>query len=52
LYEDNVRLTARFEQTVSSPFSPPLSIKLRLQACDEKVCLPPEHVVLQLLSGR
>ena len=48
LYEDNVRLTARFEQTVSSPFSPPLSIKLRLQACDEKVCLPPEHVVLQV----
>lgn len=48
LYEDNVRLTARFEQTESSPFSPPLSIKLRLQACDEKVCLPPEHVVLQV----
>jgi hypothetical protein len=48
LYEDNVRLTARFEQTESSPFSPPLSIKLRLQACDEKVCLPPEHVDLQV----
>ena len=47
LYESNVRLTARFEQTESSMLTPPLRIKLRLQACDEKICLPPETIDLQ-----
>jgi DsbC/DsbD-like thiol-disulfide interchange protein len=48
LYEGNVRLTARLQQNQSVPVLPPLRIKLRLQACDEKVCLPPENLVLQV----
>jgi uncharacterized protein YyaL (SSP411 family) len=48
LYEGNVRLLARFEQTESSLLSPPLRLKLRLQACEEKFCLPPEQVNLQV----
>jgi len=48
LYENSVRLTARFEQTESSLLTPPLRIKLRLQACDEKICLPPETIDLQI----
>jgi len=48
LYERSVRLTARFKQDESTPDSPPLRVKLRLQACDDEVCLPPETVVLQV----
>jgi uncharacterized protein YyaL (SSP411 family) len=48
LYEGGVRLTARLQQNESVPVLPPLRIKLQLQACDEKVCLPPESLVLQV----
>ncbi len=48
LYEGDVRLTARVQQNQSVPVLPPLRIKLRLQACDEKICLPPETLVLQV----
>ena len=48
LYEGTVRLTARFKQDESTPDSPPLRIKLRLQTCDDEICLPPETVVLQV----
>ena len=48
LYEGNVRLNARLKQAESVPVSPLLRIKLRLQACDDKVCLPPETVILQV----
>ena len=48
LYEGNVRLTAQLIKTEKALASAPLTIKLRLQACDDKICLPPEHVVLQV----
>ena len=48
LYEGSVRVTVRLRQNESSPDSPPLRIKLRLQACDDKICLPPENVDLQV----
>ena len=48
LYEGNVRLSAGLIQAENTPVSPLLRIKLRLQACDDKVCLPPETVVLQV----
>ncbi len=48
LYEGNVRLTARLKQAENVPISSILRIKLRLQACDDKVCLPPENVGLQV----
>ena len=48
LYEGGVRLTVRLRQNESSPDSPLLRIKLRLQACDDKICLPPENVNLQV----
>lgn len=48
LYEGSVRLTAQLQQNESVLVLPPLRIKLRLQACDEKVCLPPENIVMQI----
>ena len=48
LYEGNARLTARLKPLEDVPVSPLLKLKLRLQACDDKVCLPPENVVLQV----
>ncbi len=48
LYEGSVRLTARLERVKDSPVSKQLRIKLRLQACDDEICLPPENVVLQV----
>jgi len=48
LYEGNTRLTARLKQAENTLDSPLLRIKLRLQACDDKICLPPENVVLQV----
>jgi len=48
LYEGNVRLTALLKQAENAPVSPLLRLKLRLQACDDKICLPPETVVLQV----
>lgn len=48
LYEGKVRLTARLKQTVNNPVSPLLAIDLRLQACDDKICLPPENLLLQV----
>jgi len=48
LYEGNVRLGARLEQNESVAALPPLRLKLRLQACDEKICLPPEDLFLQV----
>jgi hypothetical protein len=48
LYEGSVRLTARLRQAEKVSVSSILRIKLRLQACDDKVCLPPENVGLQV----
>jgi uncharacterized protein YyaL (SSP411 family) len=48
LYEHTVRLTASVQQNSSVQVISPLRIKLRLQACDEKVCLPPENLFLQI----
>jgi hypothetical protein len=48
LYEGHVRLTARLKPSANAAESPLLRIKLRLQACDDRICLPPENVVLQV----
>ena len=48
LYEGNVQLTAKLKRLENTSPSPLLRIKLRLQACDDKICLPPEYVVLQV----
>jgi uncharacterized protein YyaL (SSP411 family) len=48
LYEGNTRLTGRLKRAENEPVSPLMRIKLRLQACDDKVCLPPENVALQV----
>jgi len=52
LYAGSVRLTVRLQQNESPPDSTPLRIKLRLQACDDKICLPPENVDLQVPAAK
>jgi uncharacterized protein len=41
LYEDELKLTGNIVQPVASNY---LLINIRLQACDDKMCLPPETV--------
>ncbi len=48
LYEGSVRLTGRLKPAEDTPVAPQLRIKLRLQACDDEICLPPENVLLQV----
>ena len=49
LYEGTVRLTAQVKNSQNNALtSPLLRVKLRLQACDDKICLPPENLFLQV----
>ncbi len=48
LYEGQVQLSAPLQATAVAAAEPLLRIKLRLQACDDKICLPPETLVLQV----
>jgi uncharacterized protein YyaL (SSP411 family) len=48
LYQGDIRLTASLSPGASAPASPLLRLQLQLQACDEKVCLPPERLQLQI----
>ena len=48
LYEGSASLTAGLKQAENVPVSSLLRINLRLQACDDKICLPPELVELQI----
>ena len=48
LYEGGLSLNALVSPPNSSPSDKQLQLTLRLQACDEKVCLPPERLRLQV----
>ncbi len=53
LYEGQVRITLDLMQTSSFAEAAPLiPVALQLQACDERVCLPPERLVLQVPAIR
>ena len=48
LYEGRVRITMDLRQTNSADAVPLIPVSLLLQACDDRVCLPPERHVLQV----
>ena len=48
LYEGQVRITMDLAQTDPTIAAPLIRVALRLQACDDSVCLPPERRVLQV----
>ena len=48
LYEGQVRITMDLAQTDPAIAAPLIRVALRLQACDDSVCLPPERRVLQV----
>ncbi len=48
LYEGNISLKADFSTSFSSPEAALLRLTLRLQACDDEICLPPETLELQI----
>jgi uncharacterized protein len=48
LYTGEVVLQARLEPASESPAALTLPVEVRLQACDERVCLPPEQVRLRI----
>ncbi|MGD8909589.1 MAG: thioredoxin domain-containing protein [Chromatiales bacterium] len=48
LYSGLVRLEASVRPTAATATHSPLSLGVRLQACNEKVCLPPETAVLRI----
>jgi uncharacterized protein YyaL (SSP411 family) len=48
LYEGSLSLSALVSPPNSSPSDKQLQLTLRLQACDEKICLAPENLRLQV----
>jgi uncharacterized protein YyaL (SSP411 family) len=53
LYEGQVRITMDLQQTDPAvPVPPILPVALRLQACDDSVCLPPERRILKVPMNR
>ena len=46
LYENRIQLEAKLSQTGGD--NRPLSLLLKLQACDDKICLPPEQLRLNV----
>ena len=48
LYEGKVRITMALRQTDPAFAAPLILVALRLQACDDSVCLPPERRILQV----
>ena len=48
LYAGRVRLEAQITRSSSPPSGPTLPIEIRLQACNDEVCLPPETATLRL----
>ena len=48
LYEGQVRITMDLKQTNSADAVPLIPVALRLQACNDRVCLPPERRRLQV----
>jgi uncharacterized protein YyaL (SSP411 family) len=52
LYEGTVRITMDLQQTDPAVAGPLIPVALRLQACDDSICLPPERRVLQVPAIR
>ena len=52
LYEGDVRITMDLTQINSSNAAPLIPVVLRLQACNDRVCLPPERRLLQVPAIR
>ena len=52
LYEGQVRITMKLQQTEPAVAGPLIPVALRLQACDDSVCLPPERRVLLVRASR
>ena len=52
LYEGQVRITMDLERVDPEAAAPLIPVALRLQACDDSVCLPPERLVLQVPTVR
>ncbi len=48
LYEGNISLQAAVSSRIPSQEGAMLRLNLRLQACDDKICLPPELLELQI----
>ena len=51
LYEGQVRITMDLQQIDSAVAGPLIPVALRVQACDESVCLPPERRILQVSAN-
>jgi len=52
LYEGQVRITMNLRQTDPAYAEPLIPVVLRLQACDDSVCLPPERRILRVQASR
>jgi len=52
LYEGQVRITMKLQQTDPAVAGPLIPVALHLQACDDRVCLPPERRVLLVRASR
>ena len=52
LYEGQVRITMKLQQTDPAVAGPLIPVALHLQACDDRVCLPPERRVLLVRTSR
>jgi len=48
LYEGNIRLQAVLTARIPEQQGSMLRLTLRLQACDDEICLPPEQLELQI----
>ena len=48
LYEGNISLKAALNARIPAPEGGLLRLTLRLQACDDEICLPPELLELQI----
>ncbi len=48
LYEGRVQITMDLQQNDPAVTGPLIPVALRLQACDDSICLPPERRVLQV----
>lgn len=44
LYQGHIRIISRLKKNATAEFSP--VVNLQLQACNDRICLPPENIVL------
>jgi uncharacterized protein YyaL (SSP411 family) len=48
LYEGQIQITMKLQRVVPAIAGPLIPVVLRLQACDDSLCLPPERHVMQV----